>query len=118
MRPGLVDLSVGPSAYAIRCGAMGMFRTNGMKQWYRQFSKIGDPASCENYRPISFLAIGYKLFATILLRRLKDAGADARIWPTQFGFRAGRGCADALFVGRRLLEQTYAAKVDHWHFWL
>ena len=72
--------------------------------------KKGDPASCENYRPISLLAIGYKLFATILLRRLKDAGADARIWPTQFGFRAGRGCADALFVARRLLEQTYAAK--------
>ena len=72
--------------------------------------KKGDPASCENYRPISLLAIGYNLFATILLRRLKPAGADARIWPTQFGFRTGRGCANALFVARRLLEQTCAAK--------
>ena len=72
--------------------------------------KKGDLASCENYRPISLLAIGYKLFATILLRRLKAAGADARIWPTQFGFRTGRGCADALFVARRLLERTCAAK--------
>ena len=72
--------------------------------------KKGDPASCENYRPISLLAIGHKLFATILLRRLKAAGADARIWPTQFGFRTGRGCADALFVARRLLERTCAAK--------
>ena len=72
--------------------------------------KKGDPASCENYRPISLLAIGYKLFATILLRRLKATGADARIWPTQFGFRTGRSCADALFVARRLLERTRAAK--------
>ena len=72
--------------------------------------KKGDPVSYENYRPISLLAIGYKLFATILLRRLKAAGADARIWPTQFGFRTGRGCADALFVARRLLERTCAAK--------
>ena len=74
------------------------------------FFKKGDPASCENYRPISLLAIGYKLFATILLRRLKSAAADAKIWPTQFGFRTGRGCANALFVARRLLERTCPAK--------
>ena len=72
--------------------------------------KKGDPAFCENYRPISLLAIGYKVFATMLLRRLKAAGADTRIWLPQFGFRAGRGCADALFVARRLLEQICAAK--------
>ena len=58
--------------------------------------KKGDPACCENYRPISLLAVGYKIFAAILLRRLKDAGAEDRIWPTQFGFRSGCGCADAL----------------------
>ena len=75
--------------------------------------KKGDPASCESYPPISLLAIGYKLFVTISLRGLQAANADARIWPTQFGFRAGRGCADALFVARRLLEQTYVAKVGH-----
>jgi len=72
--------------------------------------KKGDPAFCENYRPILLLAIGYKLFATILLRRLKAAGADTRIWLPQFGFRAGGGCADALFVAKRLLEQICAAK--------
>ena len=43
--------------------------------------KKENPASCENYRPISLLAIGYKVFATILLRKLKTAGANARVGP-------------------------------------
>eukprot|EP00959_Pyramimonas_sp_CCMP1952_P195642 4090614-Pyramimonas_sp.AAC.1 len=38
--------------------------------------KKGDVADCANYRPISLLPIGYKLYAMILLARLKDAGAD------------------------------------------
>ena len=45
---------------------------------------------------------GHKLFATIGLRTLTAAGADAGIWPTQFNFRTGRGSADALFVARRM----------------
>ena len=36
--------------------------------------KKGDPAMPENYRPISLLAIGYKIFASLLLHRLKTAG--------------------------------------------
>ena len=72
--------------------------------------KKDDPACCENYRPISLLAVGYKIFAAILLRRLKDAGAEGRIWPTQFGFRSGCGCADALFIARRKVENAWARK--------
>ena len=72
--------------------------------------KKGDPACCENYRPISLLAVGYQIFAAILLRRLKDAGAEDRIWPTQFGFRSGCGCADALFIARRKVENAWARK--------
>ena len=56
------------------------------------------------------LAVGYKIFAAILLRRLKDAGAEDRIWPTQFGFRSGCGCADALFIARRKVENAWAQK--------
>ena len=72
--------------------------------------KKGDPACCGNYRPILLLAVGYKIFAAILLRTLKDPGAEDRIWPTQFGFRSGCGCAGALFIARRKLENAWAQK--------
>ena len=72
--------------------------------------KKGDPSECCNYRPICLVAVGYKIFAMILLKRLKAAGAENKVWRTQFGFRSGYGTADALFVVRRLLEDTWAAK--------
>ena len=49
--------------------------------------KKGDVHKCDNYRPISLLAVCYKLFACIPLRRLKDAGSESRIWESQTGFR-------------------------------
>ena len=72
--------------------------------------KKGDPSSCANYRPISLLSIGYKLFAIILLERLRKGRAEDRIWPTQFGFRNGRGTGDALFMARRMIEDAWAVK--------
>ena len=72
--------------------------------------KKGGVALRENYRPISLLPIGYKLFASILLRRTVDAGAENRIWHTQFGFCSGRGTADAFFVARRLVESALSEK--------
>jgi hypothetical protein len=48
--------------------------------------KKGSGAEPTNYRPISLLAIGYKLLAAILLTRLKEAGAEKRISKSQFGF--------------------------------
>ena len=40
--------------------------------------KKGDPTEASNYPPNSLLQIGYKLFAQVLLERLKDAGAKGR----------------------------------------
>ena len=72
--------------------------------------KRGNVAMCENYRPISLLPIGYMLFASILLRRTVDGGAENRIWHTQFGFRSGRGTADALVAAKRLVESALSEK--------
>ena len=57
--------------------------------------KKGDLAECFNYRPISLLSAGYKIFAAVLLNRLRDGGAEDRIWPTQFGFRRRHGTEHA-----------------------
>ena len=72
--------------------------------------KKGDTALCENYRPISLLQIGYKLFAIIMLERLKHAGAEDRVWHTQFGFKSNAGTRDALFLARRLIERAWEKK--------
>ena len=50
------------------------------------------------------------LGAAVLLSRLKAAGAEARIWKTQYGFRSGRGTSEALFVARRLMDDVWAQK--------
>ena len=72
--------------------------------------KKGDAPDCSNYRPISLSAVGYKLSAIIILKRLREGGAEQRIWPTQFGFRTGHGTDDALFLARRVLDEAWAQK--------
>ena len=83
-------------------------------QWHESrviaLFKKGDMGSCGNYRPISLINNGYKLLASIILTRMKTGGADDRIWGTQFGFRKGRGTADAILLARRLLEQANQRK--------
>ena len=70
--------------------------------------KKGDPGDCKNYRPICLLNAAYKIFAMIVFRRLKDAGADACIQASQFGFRPKRSTEDALHCARRAVERAFA----------
>ena len=49
--------------------------------------KKGGTGECKNYRPICLLNSAYKVFAMVLLQRLLSAGADSRLWASQYGFR-------------------------------
>ena len=66
--------------------------------------KKGDTSLPENYRPISLLAIGYKLLAWMLQKRIQNGGAENRIRSTQFGFRPGRSTSQAISIARRMFE--------------
>ena len=66
-----------------------------------------------NYRPISLLAVGYKIFASLLLHRLKEAGAEQRIINSQYGFKSNAGTRDAIFIVRRLIEKCITEKNQH-----
>ena len=79
--------------------------------------KKGSPQECANYRPISLLSILYKVYASILLNRLKVAGAEQRLWSRQFGFRFKRSSEDALFVVRRRIEQARASRTVTPSYW-
>ena len=45
--------------------------------------KKGNPASCDNYRPICLLATAYNIFGLISKQRLTEAGVEERLWKSQ-----------------------------------
>ena len=77
--------------------------------------KKEDPAICGNYRPICLLNSAYKVFAMIILRRLLEAGADERMWASQFGFRPKRNTEQALHCVRRAIEAAQGHKNGRVH---
>ena len=67
--------------------------------------KNGDLSQCDNWRGISLLDVGGKLFSKIIQQRLQTV-AEKVLPDSQCGFRAGRGCIDMIFCAGQLVEKA------------
>ena len=68
------------------------------------YKNKGDRSDCNSYRGISLLSIVGKVFARVILARLKVLAA--RVYhESQCGFRAGRSTIDMIFSVRQLQEK-------------
>ena len=67
--------------------------------------KKGCPELPKNYRPIAMIPVLSRLFSILLYTRIQGL-VDQRMAEEQFGFRKGRGCADAVHVLRTVVEKS------------
>ena len=67
--------------------------------------KKSDLSLCDNWRGISSLDVGGKVFAKVIQQRLQSV-AERVLPETQCGFRSGRGCTDMIFCARQLIEKS------------
>ena len=75
--------------------------------------KKGDPELPQNYRPISIIPVLAKLFSTLLYRRMQ-VQIDGLLADEQFGFRKGRGCADAVHILRTVIQKSAEWDEELW----
>jgi len=80
--------------------------------------KNGDINNPVNYRGISLLNTGYKIYSKIIAKRLTVI-AEALLIEEQNGFRKGRLCMDCIFSASEIIEKhreinipTYIAFID------
>jgi hypothetical protein len=71
--------------------------------------KKGDKLLCSNYRGISLLDIGLKIFESIFLHRF-DSLKDHYLRDNQAGFRRNRGCSDQIFSVRTIISKRVEFK--------
>ena len=67
--------------------------------------KKGDPREIRNYRPLTMLQVGYKVYARILVNRLKTRITKV-ISPAQLGFVPGRIINEASHLQNKNLSLT------------
>ena len=67
--------------------------------------KKGDLGDFNKWRGITLLSSVWKLFYTILLKRMKKE-VDSILREEQAGFRLGRSCCDQIFVLRSILKNA------------
>ena len=66
--------------------------------------KSGDKTDVRNYRGICLQSVAAKVYSNILKNRLRG-WAEGALLEVQYGFRDNRGCPDAIFVLRRVIDQ-------------
>jgi sorting nexin-29 len=81
--------------------------------------KKGDRKNCNNYRGISLLNSGYKIYAKVIAQCLSTT-ADTMLLEEQNKFRRNRSCIDGVFSAAQLIEKhceynipTYIAFIDY-----
>ena len=68
--------------------------------------KSGDASMLNNYRGISLLSVPAKLYSMLIGDRIKE-WVESELLEVQYGFRAERGCMDAIFGLKRLHEEAF-----------
>ena len=71
----------------------------------------GDKLNCNNYRSITLLNIAYKIFATLLNKRLMK-NIKNKVEDNQIGSRPNRSTIDNIFVVRQIFEKSYEHDSD------
>ncbi|KAI5742924.1 hypothetical protein M8J77_012730 [Diaphorina citri] len=81
--------------------------------------KVNKAKNCSQFRTISLISHASKILLQIIKQRINNI-IEENLSETQMGFRAGKGCRDAITVMRILLEKNveknsdiYAAFIDY-----
>ena len=73
--------------------------------------KKGDRLNCNNYRPIKLINITYKIFATLLNKRLIE-NVQNKLEGNQMGFRSNRSTIDNIFIIRQIFQKSHEYNTD------
>ena len=68
--------------------------------------KKGDRNNPDNYRGISLLNTGCKIYSKIIPKRLKVIAEALLLLQEQNGLRKGRSCVDCMFSASQMIENT------------
>src|SRR5678815_1650706 len=69
----------------------------------------GEKGNCRNYRGISLLSVVGKVYAGILVERVRRV-TEGLISEEQGAFRSGRGCVDQIFTLKQMIENMREKK--------
>jgi len=73
--------------------------------------KKGDTSDVENYRGVTLLCTAYKIYETILAKRLrKEIEEKGNLPETQAGFRKGKGTMDNVMILQQVINKELSKK--------